>query len=460
MRVWFEAEGAEQEGTVRDFTTMGTFVLCEGCSQRGEIKLHFDSGADQVSVAGEVVRVTKEGFAVAFGFVPPSTLTQLAHLAHPDQAGTAPSKVQDPAPAPKTRTMVSIHRDEWQPPVSEPVLHEWKPEGDLMPPPASNEAEPGWENLPTLSPGATKAPIPEAPIPEAPIPEAPIQETPIPGVPIPEASASIQEKSEPWPDALEIAPAAAAQPAAIEVPDSESFDLEIVTNSEPTPMEPEPEPEPPAEEFEITEIALPLDTDPKPEDRRQSARTDTAIPLSFDSLTSLIKEYTHNISYGGLFVFTSKALEKDDTVAVTLIHPVHGDRLTLAAQVAHASLAPSPDPITGQSRFGVGVQFLMPIELLKQRLSDFISSHQKPKAITELDQSLAEAQQLLTRAAESSEAVLQDNGTSPEKVRRTYFALVDRFHPDRFFGKVEANQQKMLENLFRQLTAAYEKLTS
>ena len=46
-----------------------------------------------------------------------------------------------------------------------------------------------------------------------------------------------------------------------------------------------------------------------------------------------------------------------------------------------------------------------------------------------------------------------------DEIRRAYFQLVDRFHPDRYYGKLASSDQKLLEDLFRHLTKAYEELT-
>ena len=47
-----------------------------------------------------------------------------------------------------------------------------------------------------------------------------------------------------------------------------------------------------------------------------------------------------------------------------------------------------------------------------------------------------------------------------DEIRRAYFQFVDRFHPDRYCGQVSGADQKVLEQLFRQLTKAYEELTT
>jgi len=210
----------------------------------------------------------------------------------------------------------------------------------------------------------------------------------------------------------------------------------------------------------MAENAAPETDAPKGAERRESERSDQSIPIAFDNLTTLIKEFTHNISFGGLFVYTNQKLEKDEETAVTLIHPVHGERLTLLAKVVHSSDASSPDPITGNPRYGVGIQFRLPLEELKRLLSDFIGSHKRQEPSVDEKQLADKALKILERGRESYHKLLGiDEEATDEEIRRAYFNLVDRFHPDRYYGSVSSENQKLLENLFRSLTQAYESLT-
>jgi len=196
---------------------------------------------------------------------------------------------------------------------------------------------------------------------------------------------------------------------------------------------------------------------PPVEERREQERLEKSIPVRFDNLTTLIKEFTHNISFGGLFLYTEREFRTGEQIDVTLIHPTSGERLTLAARVAHASSATSPDPVSGKPRFGVGVQFLLAPQELKAALADFIDSRQRKPP--ELKQLLEEAHRLLQTAAAGPRALL---GVGPmaeaEEVRSAYFRLVDRFHPDRYRGKLGALELRLLDELFRRLTTAYETL--
>ncbi len=193
-------------------------------------------------------------------------------------------------------------------------------------------------------------------------------------------------------------------------------------------------------------------------EKRREPRVEKSIPVSFDNLTDLIKEFTHNISFGGMFIYTTAEYDQGQDVSVTLIHPVSSERLTLLGRVIHRSSAPSPDPATGAKRYGIGIEFRMPPEELKRVLSDFITSPRKqqvPDATI-----VQQARMLLDRATDSPHQLLGvDEQATEAEVRRAYFGLVDRFHPDRFFGKISPADQAVLEELFRRLTGAYEKLT-
>jgi hypothetical protein len=229
--------------------------------------------------------------------------------------------------------------------------------------------------------------------------------------------------------------------------------------------EPTPEPKPAPQAAPETEPAPASQPAPQPApktgaERRESERIDQSFPIAFDTLTHLIKEFTHNISFGGMFVYTSRPLKKGEETAVTLVHPVHGERCTLLGKVVHSGDAPSPDPITGAPRYGVGVEFRMPLDELKRVLSDFISSHQQKEASPSA-QVIGDARAVLQRGEDSLHALLGVDQEAPlDEIRRAYFQLVDRFHPDRYFGKVTSADQKVLEELFRQLTKAYEELTT
>jgi len=190
-------------------------------------------------------------------------------------------------------------------------------------------------------------------------------------------------------------------------------------------------------------------------ERRASERHEMELMVTFENVTSLIKEFTHNISFGGLLFHTDRPVRSGDQVVVTLLHPVNGERLTLPARVARAQDTGAGG--AGSARIAVGVEFLLPLPELQRLLSAFISSSQRPAAGA--DPVVQEARARLARPAQTPAEVLGiDPAASPDEARRAYFALVDRFHPDRHRERVGPDGVRVLEELFRVLTRAYEEL--
>jgi Tfp pilus assembly protein PilZ len=394
MKISFKMDGAEHVGEAQNLSVCGVFVLSEQQSPPSNIVLDLMADDHTIQVSGNVVQVTNEGFAVAFRALQPKTLVNLHKLLNPNQDIAV--EIRSLAPAFQEGDGISVQAQGWSPPVTEPILHEWKPEGEFVTAPEGNIEKPVWENMPTLSPQSSA------------------------GTP-----ASALNRATPDFSATPLSQAPAVETPAPEQPPQTT-----------TPQ-------------------------PAPEERRETERVEQSIPVSFDNVTSLIKEFTHNISFGGLFVLTDRPMEREEKVDITLIHPTHGERLTLQAKVAHVNEDPRPDPATGKLRYGVGVEFLMPLKELKQSLSDFISARQEPRTSEEDLQIVTEAKDILERGKDSHYDLLGvDQNVDINQIRMSYFSLVDRFHPDRFFGKVSSNDQKILEELFRKLTKAYEELSS
>ncbi|HOX46122.1 MAG TPA: PilZ domain-containing protein [Myxococcota bacterium] len=300
-----------------------------------------------------------------------------------------------PASAPPPMGL-RVAGEDWSPPVSEPTLHQWIPEKGPVPPTRGEGESRGWLSLPTLAqdPESTPSAVPAA--------------APAPAAPAPVAAAP----------ARMALPVRAAAPARAPSPAAE----------------------------------------PQGDERRQLERHEQSIPVAFDNLTSLIKEFTHNISFGGMFVYTDRQLAKLASTVVTLIHPVTGERLSLEARVAHCGKAPSPDPITGTQRFGVGLEFTLPLERLKPLLSKFISAHQPDEAQPAVSDVVGAARAVLARGQTAAKLLGLPEQPQAAQVRAAYFALVDRFHPDRHYGKLSAAERQVLEELFRRLTKAYQEL--
>ena len=455
MNVLFQAQGEEHKGQAQKLTTLGTFIACDPPDLPEHIELVLAAEEGSIPISGEVVQVTPDGFSVAFFGLHPETLARLNRLLNDDQVDVESSPSQE-SPEVVTST-VDIQGQDWQPPVSEPILHQWRPDTDLVQPPPAEPHQLSWENLPTISPPALE-PVPgkpaEQPPAEQPTGSPPVAQPEIKTAPIEtQAATSAQEPISLQKKEL-LPPVEASQ-----LPLEESI-ANQVEQAEQTSTPAAQAAEPASAQVTTTPVDQLEQTD-DPSNRRESERINQSVPIVFDNLTTLIKEFTHNISFGGLFVYTDRPLKKGDEIAVTLVHPVHGERLTLLSKVAHSSAAPTPDPASGAARYGIGVQFRIPLDELKRLLSDFISSHQKPKELNETEQMIQQAKVIMNRGARSQHQLLGvATSATQDEIRRAYFELVDCFHPDRYYGKVSQANQKLLDELFRQLTTAYEALTT
>jgi len=433
MKIVYRMEGAEHAGRARDLSPLGAFIEPEsGADATDEapvqpaggdaVELLLDDEAGRLQLPGDVVRVIDSGFAIVFPPLAPERIDRLVRLLDPDRESAPEPEVERPESAEHRAAVdpaLEVAGEEWSPPVSEPVLHEWRPAEDFARPPADNSAAGGWRSLPTRAP----APAPGA-------------QARAPSRPQPAHQPARAERPTTVPAAAAEAERAADQKA-----------IELLGGR------------PPAGDQPVAGQSA--ERPAGGADQRRSERHERSIPVSFDNLTGLIKEFTHNISYGGMFVYSKTPMRQDSESAITLIHPVHGQRLTLLAKVVHTSQAPTSDPASGERRYGLGLEFRLPLDELKRMLSDFIGSHQQPNADPEAAQLMADARAVMTRGASSYYALLGlEEGAPAERVRQRYFKLVDRFHPDRYFGKVEESDRRELEELFRRLTKAYETLTA
>lgn len=302
------------------------------------------------------------------------------------------AQAQGPAPQEESKAPILIRDEDWAPPLSR------TPGPPVRPVPASDsrpgaQGESEWDGLPTISAGGVEV---------------------------------VRMSAEPPP---------AVSPAAPQIPPA------VVAR--PAPQASAPAPAPAVRDAKVLE-------------RRVSERHEVELPVTFENVTSLIKEFTHNISFGGLLFYTDRPVRAGTQVAVTLVHPVHGQHLTLPARVARAQDTGAAGG--GAKRIAVGVEFLLPLPELQRLLSDFISSHQRAAAAE--DAVVREARALLARPAKTPAEVLGlSPGALPDEVRRVYFGLVDRYHPDRHRERLNPEGLRVLEELFRALTRAYEELS-
>lgn len=298
-----------------------------------------------------------------------------------------------PPPQEQVEQPIPIRDDDWVPPLSKTPL----PPARSVPGPDSQhdkQGESDWDGLPTISAGGVEV-----------------------------ARMSVE-------------PPPAVSPTAPKIPPAE------VPRAAPQRIAPAP---------------APAVRDPRVLERRVSERHELEFPITFENVTSLIKEFTHNISFGGLLFYTDRPVRAGTQVAVTLVHPVHGQHLTLPARVVRAQ----DTEVAGGAakRIAVGVEFLLPLPELQRLLSDFISSHQRA-AVAE-DAVIQEARALLARPAKTPAEVLDLSPGAPlDEVRKVYFGLVDRYHPDRHRERLDPEGLRVLEELFRVLTRAYEELSA
>ena len=131
MKARFENDGGQVEADTRELSALGTFVVTDQARSDGPLELLLGDEQASVRVQGQVVAVTADGFAVAFDGLTPQVLDQLTRLLDPDAAEPPPA---EPAETDSGMSM-PVQGEDWSPPVTEPVLHEYRPETDFVQPP-------------------------------------------------------------------------------------------------------------------------------------------------------------------------------------------------------------------------------------------------------------------------------------------------------------------------------------
>ncbi len=397
MRVTFQLEGVTHEGLTDKISTLGAYISCKTPHPPiGGLAIEIQTADKPLVISGNVVRVIDEGFNLVFESMRPSLYRKLKSLLEGGGASAAHDSATQRANASQSNTM-TLQGPDWAPPVTDPIVQEWVPASELTPPEIDD---------------------------------------PLPGRPVAYATVSI-EPPQAAPD--ESGPKTAAGGSEWETKTKE-IDLHNFLVSDLS------------KQSDHTSTEKPSDRKPKPVDAIPT------IPVMFDNITSLIKEFTHNISFGGLFTHTDQPLEQGQAIIIALVHPVTGDHINLKAKVVHSGSAVSQDPKSGAKRYGIGIEFDMQLVKLKQTLSEFITSHQKDESNEELLHLIEQARTIHQKGKTPHELLGVQPEATQEEVRSVYFKLVDRYHPDRFYGKVNKDDQKLLEDLFRSFTKAYEEL--
>ncbi len=89
-------------------------------------------------------------------------------------------------------------------------------------------------------------------------------------------------------------------------------------------------------------------------DRRAHKRISARLKVRFPSMDVLRKDYSRDISKGGIFIQTNKPREIGDRFALTLVHPESGQELELVGEVVRISKL---DPKLPGSLSGMGIRF-------------------------------------------------------------------------------------------------------
>jgi len=239
----------------------------------------------------------------------------------------------------------------------------------------------------------------------------------------------------------------------------------------------------------VAETAEPKAADtPPPALKRQQPRADTRHPLarpvkirckSWDKVQTL---YTRDISRGGMFLRTTKAIEQGTPLRIVLTLP--DERvLELEAEVARVVTAADAD----KRGPGMGIRFL-DVDAKRQQLEDILASLPTSKAKLDLGEEpstlrpptqppaivkpstaptaadevkvLAELRKTLASSmAQSPVARLGvPDGSDLTAVRKGWLVMAKRYHPDHFRRYAATDIHETASELFYVLRMTYEKL--
>ncbi|MFO8056186.1 MAG: TIGR02266 family protein [bacterium] len=114
--------------------------------------------------------------------------------------------------------------------------------------------------------------------------------------------------------------------------------------------------------------------------RRELLRIDAKVEVVFKSFDQFYREYTKNISKGGLFIKTRNPLKPQTVIEINLKLPEREDPLNLVGEVVHVI-----DPETADAQGwdpGIGVQFVDFEEGAHQELEEYVASLYKEEPDT------------------------------------------------------------------------------
>ena len=222
-------------------------------------------------------------------------------------------------------------------------------------------------------------------------------------------------------------------------------------------------------------------SDYRGEERRESERTQGAfvVRMRFPRLEDYRYRYTRDLSRGGVFIQTLNPKPAGAKV-VLVLEPRGGRAVSISGEVV-TSLGPE-EAAARQLQPGMGIRFL-DLDADKRRAIettlenwDVGATEQQPAppaapppvvgpidtrgSTDDLARVEADAKAYLARIETSNFYTLLD--VSPEassgELRTSFLALTKRFHPDRYFRRAPAQICQDLEDIYNQLTKAYETL--
>lgn len=112
--------------------------------------------------------------------------------------------------------------------------------------------------------------------------------------------------------------------------------------------------------------------------RRELLRIQTRVKVEFKTFDQFYQEYTNNLSKGGIFIKTDKALAPQTVIEINLILPGLDQPLALVGEVVHVI-----DPETAKARGwdpGIGVHFIDFEEGGQQLLEEYIAEQYKKQS--------------------------------------------------------------------------------
>jgi len=116
--------------------------------------------------------------------------------------------------------------------------------------------------------------------------------------------------------------------------------------------------------------------------RRDLLRVDAKVEVEYKSFDQFYKEYTKNISKGGIFIKTENILRPQDVLEISLIVPNREQPLKVVGEIVHVITAAEAEQHSWDP--GMGVQFVDFEEGAHQALKDYVASVYKdqPRART------------------------------------------------------------------------------